>query len=887
MQPDLGSVFELVRVLDQGVKSEISLQELLERVVQTLTPQARFARVYRLDGDLVVLQTATGSSSEAPLDASTVNIDAVQRLHPSYRKGVWIVPLQSSSNVYGMLEIGAETEQPDYDQVAKQVRLIAYLLTPIFQQTGDQGEVGGDETLSLVQAQYDTSSAIYGSENLVEILKAVHNFAGNFFVNSHLGLLDDPERPGQLHIMAETDAAGTRAANRYVNMDEYPAQEALVALEALNVIDIDDDPFLTDSERVRLGQRGIRSMVIVPLVVSQRLTGLIAFTQNIRVSLSPAKLRALRNLADQMAVVFENRNLLHQTAESLDEVRTLYEINRAVIGAQDVLDILRVLRSQLAQNAKVISHILIVRDVTSQIVDLVSRHQIDDEGEKVIDVSLKAMLGETGIAGFNRYISGHNQVVTFEENLAQSDSANPMLMMSKANGYQSSITLTLRDRNLPVEMIVTLFDQPMIFDERLRRLYEAAADQIAIVIENQRLLREAQTTANQLTRPVRILEALSSLATLPNVIQEEKALLDQGIRIVVNALDVDHGGMLMFNHLLTQGTVVTEYPNQGAVGAVLDMANSSVYESFNANKHAIVRDLSDPEVSPSTRAMMNRLNIKTMVIIPVVIREQVIGSIGLDFYDYRHFSAETIEIGETLVRQISLGLQNIRLLSDTRRRAEQLQRLATFGQAVQSTLEINTILRIMLIESIQIIPVDQMEIMLYDAAKKGLFRVAHYEDGRSGVNMPGELIEQTGVIAEVWEKRELSYTEDRGAQNPEDQLRSLLIAPVRSRGRMLGLIKLGCMRPYAYSDADLAVFQQMVTQIAAAMENAEAYGQSQRLAKNEALINEISAQFQQQIDLEKMLNVTVNRLGAVLGARSARIRLGKLESKNGSSQEKQ
>jgi GAF domain-containing protein len=101
-----------------------------------------------------------------------------------------------------------------------------------------------------------------------------------------------------------------------------------------------------------------------------------------------------------------------------------------------------------------------------------------------------------------------------------------------------------------------------------------------------------------------------------------------------------------------------------------------------------------------------------------------------------------------------------------------------------------------------------------------------------------------------------------------------MIAPLVSRGRILGVVSVGCIKPNIYSETDVAVFRQMVNQLAVAIENAEAFAQSQRVAKNESLVNDISTQLQRQLDIHSMLDVTVNELGRALGARRARIRLG-------------
>jgi GAF domain-containing protein len=64
----------------------------------------------------------------------------------------------------------------------------------------------------------------------------------------------------------------------------------------------------------------------------------------------------------------------------------------------------------------------------------------------------------------------------------------------------------------------------------------------------------------------------------------------------------------------------------------------------------------------------------------------------------------------------------------------------------------------------------------------------------------------------------------------------------------------------------------MITQFAVALENAEAYAQSQRAAKNQTLVNDITAQLQRNSDVQRMMEVTLEELSKALGARRARAR---------------
>ena len=153
-------------------------------------------------------------------------------------------------------------------------------------------------------------------------------------------------------------------------------------------------------------------------------------------------------------------------------------------------------------------------------------------------------------------------------------------------------------------------------------------------------------------------------------------------------------------------------------------------------------------------------------------------------------------------------------------------------------------------------------------------------DGKITVDLENgaEIPLEGTFVGEVWSGGSMLVFDDAHAEADASRAqelgtRSAMIAPLRSRGRLIGTVSIGAYRPYGYADADQAIFRQMLNQFALAIENAEAYTQSQRIARNEALINEIAIHFQQHSDLEDMLQIAVEELGKALGARRGRIRL--------------
>jgi GAF domain-containing protein len=881
-QPSLDSLLNTVLSLDAGIRSGESASKLLEQVLAALIPQTAFVRVYRLGGDKAFLQAATRSGADIELAQQPIFGQAARaREIVQTPAGDWLVPLLVSDEPFGLLEVGLEPDQAPPERVTDHLQLAANILSaPLFRLFGQSRDLLADDALSLVQAQYESSSTIHGSDNLVEVVSSLNNFVGGIYAYFHLGVVENSAQPALLNLIVEGDSEGVRSINRQADLADYPAHEALIALEALHVQDIDDDLFLNDAERESLRERNIRSILIVPLVVNQRITGLVYFRQSTPTMLSPARLRALRTLADQLAVVLENKTLLRSTADSLEETRTLYEINQAIVGAQDMLDILRLLRDYIARNANMINHIVLDRDDSGAIRDLIVRHTITDDREQVTETRMSASLTDEQMASFTQFLSSRADVVTLQSDIATFPAGHPIHAIAELQNFKSYVVLRLIDRAIVTDLITINFSKPQQFNAGAQRLFETIADQIAIVVQNQRLLRDAQISAEQLGRQVRVLETINLLATGIETIQDDNEFLNQSIQSMVETLDVQHGIIMLFAPTAEFRRIVAEYPGRGAVGVQV-VREENLFLRYG-NDPLVFNDIETDERLPDNiRARLLRLKLTATVLLPLIVRENIIGIIGIDYYEGgRQFSAEVVESARIMAAQFGLLLQNIRLFTDTQHRAEQLQRIANFGQSVQGTLELGTILNIMLVETAQTVSVDRMTVALYDTTHKNLRIVAQHENDRSSVNLNSTEILDTnqGFIGEVWQSHELSHFPDlHDISNTRDiqetDQRSLIIAPLRSRGRLLGLITVGDVRPYAYSDTDIIIFQQMINQLSVAVDNAEAYAQSQRVAKNESLVNEIASRLQQQGDIQHMLDITINELGQALGARHGRIRL--------------
>lgn len=458
----------------------------------------------------------------------------------------------------------------------------------------------------------------------------------------------------------------------------------------------------------------------------------------------------------------------------------------------------------------------------------------------------------------------------------------------KARGVASLIVLPLVARQLLIGLItIEQIAHSPIEADRLRAL-RRLADQAAVVLQNQSLLNAARTNAETLSTRVAALETLNRLSIELGRFVDEQELLDYATRTIAQSLRVDHAGLVTLDPDRQAGSVTSEWPLSGTIGTRMDFRSNELFDLMMNNlpePFVLNRALESPLVTDETKTIFRGLGIQSLILLPIMIRDEIYASLGLDFFDpQRAISDDDVSLARTIVGQVSVALQNVRLLRDTRRRADQLQRIANFGRSVSATLELPNIYRIMLTEAAQMLTVDRMQIAMFDPIDGGLRFVGRFEDDKPTVRIdaPVDLAAGSSTAGEVWKQQRFIYHPDtlelRGTRSSHDiGLRSIMGAPIRLRGRTVGSIVIGCFRPHTYGETDGVLFQQIVNQFAIALENAEAYAQSQRIAKTEALVSEIGVQFQRAGDLRRMSEIALRELSTALGATQARIRLNPLE----------
>ena len=227
---------------------------------------------------------------------------------------------------------------------------------------------------------------------------------------------------------------------------------------------------------------------------------------------------------------------------------------------------------------------------------------------------------------------------------------------------------------------------------------------------------------------------------------------------------------------------------------------------------------------------------QSLVAVPIIGGEQILGVFGLQSKKVRQFSEEEVEVLEEVVLQFILGMmRTARNLENMQRRTSELQALNELGQAMNSGLGLD--------ETLELIASRAAEAL---SAKGSAVRLL-VEDGT--LALATMVIESEGIFDSLYEKRIAEYVAATGEPILIDDVRdvedsralgsSMVCVPLLIEERVVGTLTLfDKMAPLSarrrlFSVDDLNILFALSSQIAAKIEDIRMTARLQELVRTE------------------------------------------------------
>jgi GAF domain-containing protein/HAMP domain-containing protein len=290
-------------------------------------------------------------------------------------------------------------------------------------------------------------------------------------------------------------------------------------------------------------------------------------------------------------------------------------------------------------------------------------------------------------------------------------------------------------------------------------------------------------------------------------------------------------------------------------------------------------------IAPSGNGNEREGLVQSTLITPITLRGQIIGTLGLQEADgTRQWTADEIALVEAIADQMALAIENARLFEDDQRR---LQEITTLYEASQACLYISdqeNLLAAIIKAAAQTTGAVLGSVMLIDE-EKGVyvFGATHgmSEETTAAIKTELHIPLEEGLVGAVVTTGQPVVIADVTTDprwipmKTKEPMHSFLGVPLVSRaGRPLGAITLSHPEVGAFDENHARLLSTFANQAALAIENARLFETTQARARRERLIREITGKVQKSVDLDVILQTTVQELGKALGASHAVVRLG-------------
>lgn len=147
-----------------------------------------------------------------------------------------------------------------------------------------------------------------------------------------------------------------------------------------------------------------------------------------------------------------------------------------------------------------------------------------------------------------------------------------------------------------------------------------------------------------------------------------RSALESILTELAQALDVPQGAIALLDASREYLTIVADYvPPQhaSALGTRIPVTNNPTSQYILTHHVPLaIADVRADKRLGIVRALVSERGIASMLLLPLIVREQIIGTLGLDSYTPREFSPDEISLAEHVAAAVSQALDNAQLYND-------------------------------------------------------------------------------------------------------------------------------------------------------------------------------------------------------------------------------
>ena len=875
---------EVLSVISSSVADAQPVFEIIARSAARLC-NARFCHVFRFDGELIHFAATHGygrgavealrrhypirpgreSAAARAIFSGTVEQIPDVQTDPDYAHGdtakianyrsIIAVPMMRAGQALGAIamarpQIGCFPErQLELLKSFANQAVIAIENVRLFNETNEalQQQTATSEVLKVISSSPGELEPVFNVllANATRICEATF---GNLF------LRDGPIfRAVAVH---STQSLYDLRRNPVIDLRDNPGiplDRLVRTKQVIHIADLQtDQSYIGKNDRVvsLVEVAGARTFVAVPMLKGGEIIGDIAlYRQEVR-PFTDKQIELVKNFAAQAVIAIENARLLNELRQRTDDLSESLEQQTATS------EVLKVISSSTGDLEPVFDAMLInaMRVCEARFGFM---HRYDDNDWKVMalqcDVPAYAKIVQTAQFGPQSVIgrvASTKQVVqvadiTTTQRYAERD---PLAVAAVEVGHVRTILGVPVLKENEVKGAIILYRQEVRpFTDKQIELVKNFAAQAVIAIENTRLLNELRQRTDDLSEA---LEQQTATSEVLQVISSShgqlepvfKAMLSNAVRMC----EARFGTMLRVEEdgyrVVAMHGAPPAYAEEGRRNPVLQIGPTNPLVRLASSKQLLhITDIRlDPAYLEGDRAFLQLADFagaRTLLMVPMLNENQLIGAIAVYRQEVRPFSEKQIELVESFASQAVIAIENTRLLSELRESLQQQTATADVLKVIsRSTFDLPTVLQTLVESAARLCDAEKATITrekngaFYRAESYGFsseymdyIKDVPIDPDRSSIS-GRSLVEGRAVhVADVTNDPEHKLAE---AQRLGDY-RTALAVPMLREGVPIGVLSLVRNEVRPFSDKQVDLVTTFADQAAIAIENVRLFDEVQ------------------------------------------------------------